>query len=95
MYEQPFWSEWDGRGHDDAVAWTFGWLDDENEAVKEVRRLGVQVREVELHLGWVGFVDEDEIPDACTEDGETLDTEGLFVASDSILKVTFASVVIQ
>ena len=69
-------------------------LEDEDEAVKEVRRLGVQAREIALHLGWAGSVDEDEILDACTEDGEALETEGLFVASESIFKVTFASVVV-
>lgn len=91
----PFWSEWDGRGVPEAVAWTEGWFEDEDDALKEVRRLGVQAREVELRFGWVGSVDEDEILDACTEDGEALETEGLFVAPESILRVTFASVVVQ
>jgi hypothetical protein len=91
----PFWSEWDGRGIPEAVAWTAGWTEDVDEAIASVRRLGVQAREIALHYGWSGSVDGDEVLDACTEDGETLDTEGLFVASDSIVKTTFASVVVQ
>jgi hypothetical protein len=90
-----FWSEWDGRGLPDAIAWTTGWTEDVDEALKDVRRLGVQAREIALHLGWSGSVDGDEIPDACTVDGETLEIEGLFVAPDSIIKTTFASVVVQ
>lgn len=96
MADPTFWSEWDGRGRPEAVAWTAGWIDaDDPEALKNVRKLGVIAREIELTLGWVGYVDEDDIPDACTADGETLEMEDFYVSPESIIKATFASVVVQ
>lgn len=90
-----FWSEWDGRGLPDAVAWTEGWVDDEDDALKEVRRLGSNARAVRLEQGWVGNVDEDLIYDACTEDGESLAEPDTYVDGGSVMQVTFAFIVIE
>jgi len=90
-----FWSEWDGRGLPEAVALCVGWAEDEDEARHEIRRLGVNVRELRLEYGWVGNVDEDLIWDACTEDGESLDSPGTFVDTATVTKVTFAFVMVQ
>lgn len=90
-----FWSEWDGRGLSDAVAWTIGWTENEDEATKEVRRLGVMLRAIRLEQGWIGTVGEDTIYDACTEDGECLDTPGIYVDDGSVTRATFAYVMVQ
>jgi hypothetical protein len=90
-----FWSEWDGRGLPEAVALCVGWTEDEDDAKKEVRRLGVNMYDIRLEYGWVGNVDDDLIWDACTEDGECLDTPGTFVDHDTVTKVTFAYVMVQ
>lgn len=90
-----FWSEWDGRGLPEAVALTIGWTEDEDDAKKEVRRLGVTMRDIRLEYGWVGNVDDDPIWDACTEDGECLDAPDTFVDDGSVTKATFAYVLVQ
>lgn len=90
-----FWSEWDGRGLPEAVAFTVGWTEDEDDAKKEVRRLGINMRDIRLEYGWVGNVDDDLIWDACTEDGECLDSPGTFVDDGTVTKVTFAYVMVQ
>jgi hypothetical protein len=95
MYAQPFWSEWDGRGHEDAVAVRVGWYEDYDEAIRDIRRLGVNVRELDLMHGWFGHVDEDVIPDACTELGECLAEPDTYVDPESMVKATFAFVVVQ
>ena len=95
MYTPPFWSEWDGRGHEDAVAVRTGWYEDYEEATRDIRRLGIEVRELNLVHGWLGFVDKDVIPDACTEQGGCLEVEGTFVDEDTRIKATFAFTVVQ
>ena len=90
-----FWSEWDGRGREDAVAVTTGWTEDEDDAKREIRRLGIHVRELRLEHGWVGSVDGDLILDACAEDGETLAELETFADIDTVVKATFAYVVVQ
>lgn len=89
-----FWSEWDGRGLPEAVAWTEGWTEDEDEAIKHVRRLGSIARSIILHQGWVGYIDGDEIPDVCSADGECLET-GVYADPESIVRATFALEVVQ
>jgi hypothetical protein len=95
----PFWSEWDGRGFDAAISWTIGWIEDtpenEYEALTAVRRLGVVANEVALHRAYVGNVDEDLILDMCDAHGETEAEPGVFVDPNTIVKVTFATVVVQ
>jgi hypothetical protein len=90
-----YWSEWDGRGHTDALGWVTGWETDAEVAKRELRRLGFDVREVILLHSWSGYVDGDDIPDACTVDGETLEIDGLYVDADTIIKTTFAFDVIS
>ena len=92
---QQFWSEWDGRGNDDAVACAVGWTEDVDEARRDIRRLGVDVRDVILVQGWAGSVDEDIILDACAEDGRCLASDDQHVDLTSLVKVTFAFTVVQ
>lgn len=95
MHVQQFWSEWDGRGNEDAVASAVGWVEDVDEARGDIRRLGINIRDVILVQGWVGFVDGDIIPDACTEDGECLADDDQHVDEASLLRVTFAFTVVR
>jgi hypothetical protein len=77
--------EWDGRGREEAVAWSFGrWGQDLDEIVKGLRRLGMDVRsadQLELVHGHVCIVGEDVIYDACDEEGYSLYDP--FVAGDT------------
>ena len=88
------WLEWEGRGLEDAVAWCPGVVSDRAVILKEVRRLGFDVRNedalvVEHHC--VGSVDEDDIPDVCDIFGATVaqSAERSFVDRDSIFWATF------
>ena len=95
MYTQPFWSEWDGRGYEDAVAVRCGWHEDYDEAIRDIRRLGIAAREFDLMHGWLGFVGSDVIPDACAESGECINEADTYVDPDTITKATFAFIVVQ
>lgn len=95
MDESQFWSEWDGRGRDDAVAVCVGWASNHDDALKSVRRLGVDAREIELVHGWIGCVEGDIILDACTVDGACLEDEDLYVDADTLVKATFALVLVE
>jgi hypothetical protein len=90
----PLWSEWDGRGHSDAVAWAAGWLDDDNEILQAVRRLGVDVKDIRLLHGWSGYVDGDVIPDACDEAGRTLDDPLVSVDESTMVPTTYVFTVV-
>jgi hypothetical protein len=93
--EGEFWSEWDGRGRDNAVAICTGWASSHDDALKSVRRLGIDAREIELIHGWVGTVEKDIILDACTADGACLDDEDVYVDADTLVKATFAVVLVE
>lgn len=95
MHMQQFWSEWDGRGSDDAVACTVGWVEEPDEARREIRRLGIDIRHVALVHGWAGYVDGDIILDACDEDGQCLASDDQCVDAASLFKITFAFTVVQ
>jgi hypothetical protein len=89
-----FFQEWDGRGYEDAIAWTLGFSVDKTVILKEVRRLGFDIRSVDdikvVH-GHVGSVDGDDIPDVCDSFGRTISpsAEREQVDPESILWATF------
>ena len=87
------WDEWDGNGFDEAFAWAAGTWRDEDEALRSIRQLGVDVpreKGIELVYGWVGHVEEEIIYDACNSVGITWADDDVAVAADSIRPVTFA-----
>lgn len=89
------WDEWDGRGRDDAVAFAYGtWRRDaRDEAAMQVRRLGLEQPEgtvLELEHGFICNVDGDNVPDACTSDGEALTGLGEYGDEGTVRAVTFA-----
>lgn len=95
MHVQQFWSEWDGRGYEDAVAYAIDWIEDPVEALRDIRRLGIDARDVHLIQGWVGSVDGDIILSACHSDGTCVGTEDERVDDVSLMRVTFAFLLVQ
>ena len=93
-----FWDEWNGRGEEDAVAWTLGFSVDKTKIIKEVRKLGIDVWSVDhirvKHV-CVGSVDGDDIPDVCDIFGRTLapSAERDTVDPESILWATLVYVI--
>lgn len=91
------WSEWDGRGFDEAEAWSFGiWSEDSEEVIKQLRQLGLDVRSrenIELTHGYVGTVEGDVVYDACYADGTTREDPDVTVDTGTLEKVSFAQIV--
>lgn len=92
MGDLQFWSDWDGRGADGALAWCLGWVDlaVSRETLKEIRMLGMTPRSVRLEHGWVGTVGEDLVYDACDDEMQSLAAPGFYVDEDTFVRVTFA-----
>jgi broad specificity phosphatase PhoE len=59
MEQEQHWQDWDGAGHEDAVAWSPGIWEDPKDAAKGLRMLGVEIprsAEVGILVGHVGTV---------------------------------------